>query len=141
MCLVFVFVKMHRLKMHKCEKMHKKSFILVIIGRPYELVFFLGRWTGNHFTCRDLCSASCIMHVLANDSDQEVHSQMDYGLFHFLLLYIHCSSILSRILYADSWRHHFGIGRCAHVECKVHIFDSGTFIIPYAREKTDLLTS
>ena len=71
---------------------------------------------GNH-----LCSSRRLVHVRADDYDQTVDGQMDHGGVNLLLLFVHCITILSRILHFNPNGHCFGSWRCSHVECQMYI--------------------
>ncbi len=76
-------------------------------------------------TSSNIRSPGNLLHVRAESNDQETDSEMDHGCLHFLLLDLHCRSVLSSILHFDPWRCHSGPGRRSHVECQVHLPFSG----------------
>ena len=82
---------------------------------------FTGGWSWHGIIGDHLCSSCRLMHVRADDYDQKADGQMDHGGVNLLLLFVHCITILSRILHFNPNGHCFGSWRCSHVECQMYI--------------------
>ena len=93
----------------------------------YGIYFFLGWWTRHCIIGNYLCISRTLLYVRAYDYDQEVYCQMDYGCIHFLLFFIYCRSILSRILHLDPRSYNSRSRSSTYVECQVYLFISGLF--------------
>ena len=95
----------------------------------YYCISILGRRTWNLVEHCGIRFLSCIVHVSTELFHQNFDGEMDFADMHVLLYDLHLYTILSGILHNHSRSNICWNWSCSHVECKVHLSNSGNLIM------------